>query len=261
MDKTNQVQTTSSLINDLKALGITEGMTLIVHPSLGSIGWIVGGSLALIQALQEVLTEEGTLVMPSYSTDLSDPKDWNNPKVNRKLWESVKRDMPGFNSHITPTYKLGIVPELFRNLPNVKRSEHPAYSFSAWGKEKEYILNNHSLDNGLGEQSPLARIYDLAGHILLLGTNYDSNTSMHLSEHRVGVFPKTTEGSPVIIKGKKKWVTYKEIEYDEANFIKIGEAFEKKQKINAGMIGKAPSKLISQKDLVDFTTENILRYS
>lgn len=261
MSKSNQVQTIATLINDFKAIGITEGMTLIVHPSLSSVGWIAGGALALIQALQKTLTEEGTLVMPSHSTDLSDPKDWENPKVNRKFWDDIKKEIPGYDSQITPTYRLGVVPELFRTLPNVKRSDHPAYSFSAWGKEKEYILNDHLLDNGLGEQSPLARIYDLNGHILLLGTNYDSNTSMHLSEHRVGVFPKTTEGSPLIIKGNKKWVTYNEIEYDETNFIKIGELFEKKQTVKTGLIGEAQSKLINQKRIVDFTTENILSYS
>lgn len=261
MNKPNQVQTISSLIRDFKELGITEGMTLIVHPSLNSVGWVSGGALALIQALQEVLTDEGTLIMPSHSTDLSDPKDWRDPKVSRSLWSDIKKEMPGFNSKITPTYRLGIVPELFRTLPDVERSDHPAYSFSAWGKQKEYILNNHSLDNGLGEESPLARIYDLDGYILLLGTNYDSNTSMHLSEHRVGVFPRTTESSPMIIDNNKKWVTYNEIEYDEANFMKIGESFERNQSIKSGLIGEAPSKLISQNSLVDFTTENILSFS
>src|SRR5699024_2118645 len=151
---------------------------------------------------------------------------------------------------------LGVVPELFRTLPNVKRSNHPAYSFSAWGKEKDYILNNHSLNNGLGEESPLARIYDLNGYVLLLGTDYDSNTSMHLREHSVNVFTRTTEKSTVIYKNKKRCVTYNQIEYDETNIIQIGSAFEKKQKVNTCMIRKAPSKLMNQKKLIDFTTEN-----
>lgn len=261
MDKNNDIQTITSLKSDLKRIGIKEEMTLIVHSSLNSIGWVSGGALTLIQAIQETITNQGTLIMPSHSTDLSDPKDWINPKANKNLWEIIRKDMPAFDPQITPTYGLGVVPELFRTLPNVKRSNHPAYSFSAWGKEKDYILNNHSLNNGLGEESPLARIYDLNGYVLLLGTDYDSNTSMHLSEHRVGVFPRTTEKSPVIYKNEKHWATYNEIEYDETNFIQIGSAFEKKQKINTGMIGKAPSKLMNQKKLIDFTTENILRYS
>lgn len=261
MNTIDEIQTVSSLKNDFKEIGIEPGMILIVHSSLSSIGWVCGGELAVIQALQEVLTDEGTLVMPAHSTDLSDPKDWSNPRVNKKLWNEIRQEMPVFNKLATPTYKLGRIAELFRTLPGVERSSHPAYSFSAWGKNKEFILKNHSFNNGLGENSPLARIYDLNGYILLLGTNYDSNTSMHLSEHRVGVFPRIVQQSPVIIKGNKTWVTYDEIEYDESNFIKIGESYEYKNKTLTGLVGKATSKLINQRNIVDYTTENILQFS
>src|SRR5699024_12389631 len=101
-------------------------------------------ALTLIQAIQEIITHQSTLIMPSHSTDLSDPKDSINPKANKNLWEIIRSDMQAFDPQITPTYGLGVVPELFRTLPNVKRSNHPAYSFSVWGKEKEYILNNHA---------------------------------------------------------------------------------------------------------------------
>src|SRR5699024_10701391 len=240
MDKNNDIQTITSLKSDLKRIGIKEEMTLIVHSSLNSIGWVSGGALTLIQAIQETITNQATLILRSHSTDLYDPKDWINPKANKNLWEIIRKDMPAFDPQITPTYGLGVVPELFRTLPNVKRSNHPAYSFSAWRKEKDYILIINYLNNGLGEESPIARIFDLNGYVLLLGTDSDLNTSMHSSEHRVGVFPRTTEKSPVIYKNEKHWATYNEIEYDETNFIQIGSAFEKKQKINTGMIGNAP---------------------
>lgn len=261
MERIDKIQTISSLKKDFEKLGITPGMTLMVHTSFSSVGLVCGNALALIQALQETLTNEGTLIMPTHSTDLSDPKDWYNPKVDRSLWSEMKKEMPGYNKLATPTYKMGRLPELFRTLPEVERSTHPAYSFSAWGKDKDFILEEQSLNNGLGEKSPLARIYDLNGHILLLGTQYDSNTSMHLSEHRIGVFPRITQASPIIVQGNKKWVTYDEIEYDEANFIKIGESFERKHAVKSGLIGEAPSKLMNQKDLVDYTTQNILQFS
>ena len=180
--KNSMLQTKSTLINDFKNLGIKPKMTLIVHSSLSSIGNVSGGALSVIQALQEVLTEEGTLVMPTHSSYLSDPKEWYNPKINKNMWNKIRKEMPGYDKNTTPTYQMGIIPEVFRTLPDVKRSNHPVYSFAAWGKEKNTLLENHSLNNGLGEYSPLARIYDLKGYILLLGTNYDSNTSMHLSE-------------------------------------------------------------------------------
>lgn len=49
---------------DLVQLGVKKGMILCVHSSLSSIGWVNGGAVALIQALMETLSEEGTLIMP-----------------------------------------------------------------------------------------------------------------------------------------------------------------------------------------------------
>ena len=259
--KNSMIQTKSTLINDFKKLGIKPKMTLIVHSSLSSIGNVSGGALSVIQALQEVLTEEGTLVMPTHSSHLSDPKEWDNPKINKNMWNKIRKEMPGYDKNTTPTYQMGIIPELFRTLPDVKRSNHPVYSFAAWGKEKNTLLENHSLNNGLGEYSPLARMYDLNGYILLLGTNYDSNTSMHLSEHRIGVFPQIKRKSPMIINDKKEWIVYSEIEYDEAAFIKIGESYEKNHLIQSGQVGEAQAKLINQKSIIDFTIQNLLSYA
>ena len=46
------------------------------------------------------------------------------------------------------------------------------------------VVADHSLDHPLGERSPLARLYDLDGHILLLGVGHANNTSLHLAEYR-----------------------------------------------------------------------------
>nr|WP_240927367.1 AAC(3) family N-acetyltransferase [Paenibacillus thiaminolyticus] len=36
-----------------------------------------------------------------------------------------------------------------------------ARSFAVWGTNRVYITANHSLAYGLGEQSPIARLYEL----------------------------------------------------------------------------------------------------
>lgn len=255
-----EVQTKKTIKADLERLGVEKGMTLIVHSSLSSLGYVVGGQLTVIKALQEVLTEEGTLVMPTHSSNVSDPKDWVSPRSPRKLWREMRAEMPAYDPAITPSFRVGVIPELFRTLPGVIRSRHPVYSFAAWGKHKEQVIHNQTLDHGLGEDSPIAEIYKLDGHVLMLGTNYNTNTSMHLAEHRTGVFPRIIQSSPILVKGKKVWKKFNEIEYDETAFPRLGTHFETRFLVRNNFIGKSPTKLMSQRELIDFTTENLLRF-
>ncbi len=73
--------TRQSLASDLRKLGVAPGMTLAVHSSLASIGYLVGGAMTIILALEDMLGEEGTLAMPSHTGDLSDPGEWENPPI------------------------------------------------------------------------------------------------------------------------------------------------------------------------------------
>lgn len=253
IDNTPFPHTRESLAADLRQLGLSPGMTVIVHTALSQLGWVCGGPIAVIQALMDVLTEEGTLVMPAHSGENSDPAQWANPPVPPEWIPIIRANMPAYEPAWTPTRGIGRLPELFRTLPGVLRSSHPQVSFAAWGKNASVITEDHGLQYSLGEDSPLARIYDLEGSVLLLGVGYGSNTSMHLSEYRAGLAPMIRQGSSVYVDGEARWVEFSDIDFDDEPFAAIGADYEEQGgAIAIGRVGNAECRLMPQRPIVDF---------
>lgn len=252
--------TRESLAHDLRQLGLKAGMTVIVHASLSSLGWVCGGPVAVVEALMDVLTEAGTLVMPTQSGNYSDPANWHHPPVPQPWWDVIYETMPAFRPEVTPSYKMGVVVEVFRTYPGVLRSNHPQVSFAAWGSHAREIIANHALEYGLGEQSPLARMYELDGWALLLGVGYDSNTTFHLAEYRVPGAQEVILGAPIIENGQRIWKRFKDIDIDADIFPAIGQDFEQTQQVLSGKVGQAACRLFQQRPAIDFATGWLKRH-
>lgn len=253
--KSKEPITKRSLVKDLKECDL-KGKTVIVHSSLSKLGWVCGGAVALIEALQEVITKEGTLVMPAHSGDYSEPKYWENPPVPKAWYSIIRKEMPAFRPEVTPTRGIGVVPELFRKFPDVKRSNHPCLSFAAWGKKAKAITAEHGLDYALGENSPLAKIYSNKGKILLIGVSNDSNTSLHLAEYRADHDLKIKIfGSSILKEGKRVWAKYQDLEFNDDLFSAIAKDYEENNDFYKYKIGLAEAKLYDQQDIVDFAVK------
>lgn len=90
-----------------------ETEVVLVHSSLSQIGWINGGRFSVVEALEKVITEEGTIIMPIHSGDLSNPKEWQNPPVPESWHSEIIRTMPPFNIRGTGTFHMGKIPNNF----------------------------------------------------------------------------------------------------------------------------------------------------
>jgi aminoglycoside 3-N-acetyltransferase len=150
---------------------------------------------------------------------------------------------------------MGAIVECFRTQPGTMRSSHPQDSFAARGPRSAEVLDGHSLEESLGERSPLARIYDLDGYVLLLGVGHANNTSIHLAEYRADFTGKrtSTNGAPIIVDGRRRWIEFEDLILNEDDFERLGADFEADTKwVTTGRVGLAEARLMPQRALVDY---------
>lgn len=248
--------TVSTLAEDCRALGVNAGDTLLVHASLSAIGWVCGDAQAVVDALRTVVTDEGTLVMPTHTPQYTDPSVWSNPPVPDDWVETIVAERPPFRPESTPTRSMGAIPECFRGYPDVVRSDHPEVSFAARGADAEAVVADHPLDYGLGEGSPLSAVYERDGQVLLLGVGHETNTSLHLAEYRADVEMATeTNRVPVVEDDDRVMVEYEDIRRSTSDFGEVGEAFEADGGTSEGEVGAAAGTLLDQRALVDFAVD------
>jgi aminoglycoside 3-N-acetyltransferase len=255
LDSNIAIITTDSLTADFERAGLYPGQILIIHTSMKALGgYIVGAEQAVVDALMAVITPEGTLMMPTHSSDNTDPATWRRPPVPEAQWDIIRAAMPPYRPESTPTNRMGRINECFRNYPGVVRSGHPAFSFGAWGKHAEYITANQALDNSVAEQSPIGRLYELDGWVGLLGVGYHNNTSLHLADYRAHWRGKVPEfnGSAMLVNGERRWVTYRDDAIAADDFEELGAAFEQSGQVRMTQVGAATLRLMRQRALVDF---------
>ncbi len=251
--------TCESLVRDLSDLGLRPGITVMVHSSLGRIGWTVGGPVTVIRALLDVLGPEGTLVMPAESPQVSDPGTWNDNRVREEWHDTIREHLPVFDPRTTPT-TMGAIPEAFRTYPGSRRSDHPLVSVCANGRLAGEIVKEHSLAFCEGRGTPFQKLYDLDGQTLLLGVGFDRCTSLHYAESLVPHRRVTTHRYPMIVDGRRQWVENDDMANDDGvHFPVVGEQFVATGAIFSGRVGEAPSLLFSTRRLVDFAESYFLR--
>ncbi len=156
---------TSQLIKILEEIGLKKVGTLFIHSSWDQFDKYTGTCLELIQAILDIIGKEGTLLMPAFPID-QDPK---------KVFD-IKKTPSG----------AGLLTEIFRRLPGVKRSININHSVCALGPNADFLTKDHHLSKTSWDQySPYYRLSQVNGTIIMglgVGKNLRVCTAKHCAE-------------------------------------------------------------------------------
>jgi aminoglycoside 3-N-acetyltransferase len=222
------------LIGQLIELGVQPGGVLLVHTAFSKVMPIEGGPLGLISALHSALGPDGTLVMPSMSYDDDHP----------------------FDKTKSPCPEMGITADTFWRLPGVLRSDNN-HAFAAVGPLAERILAPHPIDIPHGLDSPVGRVYELDGQVLLLGVGHGSNTTIHLCENMAGVRYRRDKYLTILRDGQPIRFEYREIDHCCQNFSLVDGWLDERGLQRRGKVGHADARLVRSRDIVGVVTERL----
>jgi len=226
--------TPGMLERELRALGVRAGGVLLVHTSFRAVRPVDGGPLGLIRALRGAVGPAGTLVMPTMTDG-----------------ETV------FDPRTTPSHGMGITAELFWREPGVVRSGHPGGSFAAEGPEAARICAPQPLSPPHGPDSPVGRVHDLEGQILLLGVGHSENTTLHLAEALAGVPYEVSHPTVIEVDGAPRTVLVAETDHCCRGFNAADAWLRALGLEREGRVGNATARLVGARDLVTVALERL----
>lgn len=212
----------------LRALGVRPGDVLLVHTSFRAVRPVERGPLGLVEALLGALSPDGTLVMPSWPGD---------------------SDVP-FDPSSTPcAQELGVVADIFWRQPGVLRSDHPQ-AFAAVGPGAAEILADPLPLPPHRHESPVGRVFDLQGNVLLLGVDHEGDTTIHLAELLAGVPYRVPKHCTVMVDGVPTRIAYEENDHCCARFVMVDDWLREGGLQREGPVGHASARLASSHDIV-----------
>lgn len=174
VDKTTVSITSDDFKGALSRIGIAKGDLIMVHSSLSALGYVQGGPSSIVDTLMDVITRNGTILMPAYPFQGSMLEHFSSKPV--------------FQVSEDKSY-MGAITEYFRTKADV-RSFHPSHSIAVWGKDADWFVKDHHLDDSpFGKKSPFYKVYKRKGKVLCVGSDIGQVTVYHIVEDMVD-FPK-----------------------------------------------------------------------
>jgi aminoglycoside 3-N-acetyltransferase len=221
--------TRRSLAVTFSGLGLGAGDVVLVHASLSSLGFVVGGAVAVVQALLDTVGTAGTVVVPTFTAGNCDPSRWTLTRgrgVRPDWWPAVREHLPPFDPRVTPSENMGAVAETVRTWPGSVRSSHPQTSFAAVGPVATSLMSGHPPECHLGPGTPLARLTAQRAKVLLLGVPYAVCSAFHLAEYQQPAPPTRDYECVILDCGRRSWFRYRDVLLDDGDFQRLGQDME-----------------------------------
>lgn len=256
VEHSDAVITRDHVLAGLGELNLPSGAVVIVHTSLSAFGHVEGGADTLLRALRERIGPQGTVVVPTFTSDLiKDPCQAAGADPSAGI--AVQRaTVPLFRDDLPTT--LGALPSAVLADPERLRSRHPWASVAAVGAQAQQITAKQSLAYALGSDSPFARMYDLGGFILLLGVGHTRNTFLHHAESLVEAHRRKIRRFPYMVEGERVWLEVADVAGDrERYFPAVGGAAEREGLVRRGRIGGAECRLMAVRPFIDFARREL----
>lgn len=253
--------TKASLIRQCKEIGLSSGDTIMVHASLRSVGEILGGPDVLTGALLDSLGDEGTMMV---YVGCQMPFD----DVGRGIYSAdeeafILEHCPPFEpAQSRASRDFGAFAEFFRTTPGAICSQNPGCRMAAIGSRAEWMLNNHALNYGLGIGSPLEKLCDVGGKVVLIGSDLDAVTLLHYAEAITPIPDKKIVHIrvPLFRSGERQWLDIEEYnsstgirDWPDRFFAEIVQKYlQHSSTAPHGLIGQATTYVLHAKELVEF---------
>lgn len=254
--------TRKGLTEDLQRLGLIPGQVVMLHASVKAVGWVVGGPDVVLQSVLDVIGPDGTLMMLA---------SWEDRPYHIQKWSAEKQkiyreECPPFDPGTSRANRnYSILAEYLRTRPGAYRSFHPENSFCAVGARAKWITDNQPLQYGMGPGSPLAKLCEAKGKVILLGAPFDSVTLTHYAESIAKVKDKriVKYKMPVLQDGKSVWIDIEEydtslgiVDWHGTNYLPvIVREYISMGRVSAGKVGAAQSYLFDAQDYVEFAVQ------
>src|SRR5690606_3122955 len=105
--------------------------------------------------------------------------------------------------------------------------------------------------------SPVGRVYDLDGQVLLLGVGHDANTTVHLAESLHGVRYGVLRYVTVLVNGRPQRVHYRKADHCCGGFAQLDLWLDEHDMQTRGLVGLAAARLANSRNIVERALERL----